>query len=397
MKDILQLVLSGKLGKAAVRILASLRRDRAAPAPEEKGVEAANDSAIDGVATAVDKARPQLVERENVKGAAKPIAAVPADGGTRVNEASPAAPTTQHRARRRTGNVQTLSFASPIGAMSYRLYVPDALPGEAPPLLLMLHGCTQNPDDFARGTRMDALAGAKGYLVVYPAQTKSRNLNKCWNWFDPSNHALVVGEAAALAALTEAVAAAHGVDPRRIFVAGLSAGGAMAVNLGVLYPQLFAAVGVHSGLPFGSARDIPSAFVAMQRGGASRAGEQDSKSVVPTIAFYGDADRTVNPANGRAIVNAVRLAAGDVAANGITDAATDREEVGVVESAIRSVYYRKDGRILAEEWRIPDGGHAWYGGDKRGSFTQPDATDASAHMLAFFSAVTSRPSANDPH
>jgi poly(hydroxyalkanoate) depolymerase family esterase len=274
--------------------------------------------------------------------------------------------------------------------MSYRLYVPDAPPGDAPPLLLMLHGCTQTPDDFARGTRMDALAGAEGYLVVYPAQTTSRNLNKCWNWFDPSNHALVVGEAAALAALTEAVAAAHGVDRRHIFVAGLSAGGAMAVNLGVLYPDLFAAVGAHSGLPFGSARDIPSAFAAMQRGGNSQVDAQDGKNPVPTIAFYGDADRTVNPANGRAIVADILRGTGERTAAGNAGCVEELEDSGG-QSATRSVYRGNDGRVLAEEWRVRDGGHAWYGGDKSGSFTQPEATDASTHMLAFFRTVASQP------
>lgn len=370
--------------------MTSLRRDRTALAPENEATDAANDSAIDGVTTRVDEIKAQVVGQDGVQEPAKPVAAPSAAGGETVAEVPTVAPSTQPRARKRTGRVETLAFASPIGAMSYRLYIPDALPGDAPPLLLMLHGCTQNPDDFARGTRMDALAGAEGYVVVYPAQTTSRNLNKCWNWFDPSNQAPVVGEAAALAALTETVAAAYGVDRRRIFVAGLSAGGAMAVNLGTLYPHLFAAVGVHSGLPFGSARDIPSAFAAMQRGSASRTDAHGGQNLVPTIAFHGDADRTVNPVNGHAIISDLLRGAGDAAADCIPDSVTDIEEPGV-GSATRSVYYRKDGRILAEEWRISGGGHAWYGGDRNGSFTQPDATNASAHMLAFFRAIAPQP------
>ena len=176
----------------------------------------------------------------------------------------------------------------------YKLYVPSSHAGQPLPLVVMLHGCTQDPDDFAAGTGMNFAAEERGCLVAYLAQNQSANMQRCWNWFQAQDQGRGGGEPALVAGLIDAVADEFAVDRKKIYVAGLSAGGAMAAVVGQAYPDLFAAVGVHSGLAAGAARDMPGAFAAM-RGGtptvlAGRA--------VPTIVFHGEADATVAPVNG---------------------------------------------------------------------------------------------------
>jgi poly(hydroxyalkanoate) depolymerase family esterase len=197
-------------------------------------------------------------------------------------------------------------FWNECGARDYKLFEP-ARDGRALPLVVMLHGCTQDPDDFARGTRMNALGRAQGALVLYPAQSRRGNAQRCWNWFKHNHQARGKGEPAILAGMVREVMATHDVDPTRVYVAGLSAGGAMAAILGDAYPDLFAAVGVHSGLPTGSATDVQSAFAAMG-GGAQplRRGTQQGVTP-PTIVFHGDADATVNVVNGERVLQAAGL------------------------------------------------------------------------------------------
>lgn len=256
----------------------------------------------------------------------------------------------------------------------YKLYVPPNA-GERPlPLVVMLHGCTQDPDDFAAGTRMNELAREQGCYVLYPAQSQRANAQRCWNWFKHSHQQRGRGEPALIASMTRHVMGRHRIDPDRIYVAGLSAGGAMAAILGATYPDLYAAVGVHSGLAAGSARDLPSALAAMRSGGSGAA----VKAPVPTIVFHGDADTTVHPDNGRHVIHA--NAQGTEA-----DAQAARQRARGGRSYTQRVHRSAEGNLRAEHWVVHGSGHAWSGGSRQGSYTDPAGPDASAEMLRFFS------------
>ena len=265
-------------------------------------------------------------------------------------------------------------FRNEAGGRDYKLFVPAGA-ARRRPLVVMLHGCTQDPDDFARGTRMNALARAQDVVVVYPAQSQRANAQRCWNWFKHNHQARGKGEPAILAGLVRELVAAHDLDPDRVYVAGLSAGGAMAAILGDAYPDLFAAVGVHSGLPAGAATDVQTAFAAMS--GAVPPARRSAKhgATPPTIVFHGDADATVDAVNGERIL----AAAGVVARPDVQQAMT-----GAGVPYTRRTYVDAQGAERAEQWTIHGAGHAWSGGDLAGSYTDPRGPDASAEMLRFF-------------
>jgi poly(hydroxyalkanoate) depolymerase family esterase len=257
--------------------------------------------------------------------------------------------------------------------------------GEPVPLIVMLHGCTQNPDDFAAGTRMNELAEFNNFLVAYPAQTRSANMQRCWNWFNAADQARDTGEPALIAGITRQVMEDYAVDAARVFVAGLSAGGAAAAIMGHTYPDLYAGIGIHSGLACGAARDMPSAFAAMRQGAAGF----ESGLSVPVVVFHGDKDTTVNPRNSEAVVSQLAGSA----------AGRTRVETGQVPGGrfyTRTVHCDASGRTLAEHWIVRDAAHAWSGGSARGSYTDPLGPDASAEMVRFFLDVSGQ-SRQGPH
>ncbi|TCZ64978.1 extracellular catalytic domain type 1 short-chain-length polyhydroxyalkanoate depolymerase [Roseicella aquatilis] len=272
------------------------------------------------------------------------------------------------------------SFSSDAGRRGYKLYIPGIHRGEAVPLVVMLHGCTQSPDDFAAGTRMNALAEEHGILVLYPAQPSSANAQKCWNWFSPGDQRRNEGEPSLIAGMTRQVMREHAVDPRRVYVAGLSAGGAAAAIMGQAYPDLYAAVGVHSGLACGAARDLPSAFAAMRQGATTaplRAG--DTQRVIPTIVFHADRDTTVHPRNGDQVI----MQSGAAAASRF-QVEIQRGQVVGGHAYSRTLHANAAGQTVLEQWLVHGGGHAWSGGSPAGSYTDPRGPDASREMLRFF-------------
>lgn len=286
----------------------------------------------------------------------------------------------------------------------YWLYVPPgAPPGQPRPLVLMLHGCTQNPKDFATGTGMNQAAAESGALVLYPAQPRSANPKHCWNWFSPEHQRRGAGEPALLVAMVQDVAARHPVDARRIYAAGLSAGGAMAALLAREYPDVFAAVGVHSGLQAGAANNVMGALSAMNNGAKLPARGPAPASGAPhpapaLIVFHGDADATVSARNGEQLVEAALHGLGE------SSAAVQRQTLAGQSPAgqryTRTIYRSSAGispsaagaagapgaaaAVVAEHWTLHGAGHAWSGGDARGSHTDARGIDATREMLRFF-------------
>ena len=264
------------------------------------------------------------------------------------------------------------TFDCGSGSRALRLYVPAS---EVRGLVVMLHGCTQTPEDFAVGTGMNAMAERHGLLVAYPGQTAVHNANGCWNWFRPGDQARDRGEPAILGEMARALAAEFAVPEGGVFIAGLSAGGAMAAVVGDAYPEIFAAVGVHSGLAPGLASDVPSAFAAMRGAPAQATGARRRSPEQRLIVFQGGADPTVHRGN------AERLLAW--AAPGPVEDAPPYRQSGR-RPVNRTVGFGPDGRPTVELWMIEGAGHAWAGGDPAGSYTDPNGPDASAEMVRFF-------------
>jgi poly(hydroxyalkanoate) depolymerase family esterase len=266
------------------------------------------------------------------------------------------------------------SFSNAAGSRSYKLYVPSSYTGQPLPLVVMLHGCTQDPDDFATGTQMNVLAEEMQCLVVYPAQSMQANSSRCWNWFNAVDQQRDQGEPSIIAGITATIMQQHAVDASQVYVAGLSAGGAMATIMGTLYPELYAAVGVHSGLPFASAHDLPSALAAMKGNfGPQRA----SGKSIPIIVFHGDKDTTVHPINGDELI---KRGAHDT----LDEIIIEPGRVPDGHTYTRTVHQAVDGTPQAEQWLIHGAGHAWSGGNARGSYTDGKGPDASREMMRFF-------------
>ena len=289
----------------------------------------------------------------------------------------------------------------------YKLYTPPGSAhsagnvGKGLPLVVMLHGCTQDPDDFAAGTGMNGHAREQGFCVLYPAQSADANPQRCWNWFKHNHQSRGRGEAALLASMTLSVMKQHGIDASRVYIAGLSAGGAMAAIVAAAYPEIYAAAGVHSGLAVGAAGNVSEALAAMKSGAsAEKLGTQaQSKTAVPTIVFHGDQDRTVHPRNGEQVIVIVQCSSGQRVEKGVSSGgrrftrtvhlrgnAMESDAASGTVSGIASGIAGGSvaSSAVAEHWLVHGAGHAWAGGDPKGSYTDSSGPNASREMLRFF-------------
>ena len=304
MGEVTRLTRAGKLAEAMALLqgrkapdAAQGGPDRAARAPKSwPTIDMVPPSGAGGAWTAPGEARragktagfPDLAETMR---AFRDRLAVPGAGpglGEGLGSGRQAPPTLPEGAR-----FEERTFTNEAGARTYKVFVPSGYAGQALPVVVMLHGCTQSPDDFATGTRMNEVAEEQIFLVAYPRQPQSANMQKCWNWFNAGDQQREGGEPALIAGIARAGVAEFSADPARVYVAGLSAGGAAAAIMAATYPDLFAAVGVHSGLACGAAKDMPSAFAAMSGGGAVR--PRGAGEAVPTIVFHEDGDPNGQP------------------------------------------------------------------------------------------------------
>jgi len=375
MRDALRLVRSGKLSEATKLIKAAL-----------SGKPDVAEGPIDVEYEVVDP----VADVHRREAAAVPLTVV----DTIAGDDRPQVRSAPFHARRATpaprdldgeGTFKEGTYANAAGLRNYKLWVPaGAAELRIPlPLIVMLHGCTQDADDFAAGTRMNVRSAREQCYVLYPNQSAAANFNRCWQWFRPEDQHREAGEPSILADLTASIVKDHAIDPGRVYVAGLSAGAAMAVILGRLYPDLFAAVASHSGLPYGVADSVPSALAAMS--GQVRPARRGAKPVtdVPAlpcrgIAIHGDRDTTVAPSNSDALVAQWRQAYANGGRTKLIDEAVD--EQGARVARVRD----GNGRVLIENWIIAGGGHAWSGGDPRGTYASPVGPDASQLILDFF-------------
>jgi poly(hydroxyalkanoate) depolymerase family esterase len=379
MAEATRLTRQGRLVEATALIQQTLagpaaaRRAPHAPCAEEQTGDAADRSC---------EPTPALRAREGTPTRWLPSGRIPRLG-TLPSRGAPA----RHRAhrsaapaaKRPAGWFGAFSYTNAAGTRAYRLYVPTGHAGGPVPVVVMLHGGTQDAATFASATAMNGLAEDQGFLVVYPEQAPSANAGRYWNWFAPGHQRRGAGEPSLIAGITGQVTDRYGADAGRVYAAGFSAGGAMAAVMAAVYPDLYAAVGVHSGLAYGTAGDLASAFTAMRQGPSQPA--RPPARPLPLIVFHGDRDTIVAPANAAGLIDHALAAASPGA---MPTAVTTDGQVPGGHAYTRTCYHDPNGATLAERWTIHRGGHAWSGGVPHGSYTDPHGPNASAEFTRFF-------------
>jgi poly(hydroxyalkanoate) depolymerase family esterase len=299
----------------------------------------------------------------------------------------------------------TVTIAS--GSRNYQLWVPSGYDRNKPaPLVMMLHGCMQNPETFAASSGMNEIAEKNNFLVVYPEQTAAANPLKCWNWFDPKDQMRESGEPALLAAIVRQIPTSYQTDTSRVYIAGISAGGAMATVMGATYPDLFSAIGVSAGLEFKAAITVEGGLAAMKQGGPDPAQQgllafnamgasARARRRMPVIVFHGDADPYVNPTNAEQVMQQWAKTNDYLANNKINNSVTAQPALTLEGSVVggyaytRFIYKERTGRFVMEKWIVKGLGHAWSGSPAAGPFADPKGPNASAEMWRFFHETSS--------
>jgi len=377
-REATRLTRAGKLVEATA-LLQRMLRGAGAPGAAGRPVAQREAPVIDLKATIVGKTEaPQLVEATATRRRRQPAPLDRSTGGRRlelrdlVRRAPSQADIIPDGARFIGGSYRNLA-----GSRTYKLFIPSRYQKQPLPLVVMLHGCTQSPEDFAAGTRMNFIAEEQNCIVVYPEQPSGANHAKCWNWFRAGDQLRGNGEPSLIAGITRQVMQEYSVDPKRVYVGGLSAGGAAAAIMASTYSDLYAAVGIHSGLACGAAKDVSSAFVAMRQGDRAENAFAGAGSPIPTIVFHGDRDTTVYPANGDRIIE-LSLKTKNLKRKEIRGRVSGGHEYS------RVVFTDPSGRSICEHWSVLGAGHAWSGGSPAGSYTDPRGPDATREMLRFF-------------
>ena len=298
------------------------------------------------------------------------------------------------------GNWVFGSASAAGGSRNYKLWVPSSYTDtKATPLVMVLHGCTQTPDNIAAGTQFNNLANTEEFLVVYPEQSWFANFNRCWNWFQPIHQRRGSGEPAILAAMVDDIRSSYNIDTRQVYVTGISAGGAMAVIMGATYPDVFSAVGVVAGLEYQAATSTFAGVFAMLQGGpdpnqqglAAYQAMGSANRPVRVSVFHGTSDFVVYPINGEQVLTQWAQTndyVDDGTDNDSVDDTADTTTQGQVpggRSYTKFTYNDASGNVLLEKWTVNGMGHAWPGGSTAGSFTDPAGPDATREFWRFFS------------
>jgi poly(hydroxyalkanoate) depolymerase family esterase len=366
MSEATRLTRAGRLSEATALIKRLLGVD-GPPQPSRNSAAPLSQPILDLVAEDISNPVPTGATAQTQPYNSTPFSKSPIDPPTHQRAPSALAPD--------PARYSAETFSNAAGKRTYKFYRPSPAHTGPRPLVVMLHGCTQSADDFAAGTRMNFAADDHGCFVAYPEQIPSANPQKCWNWFQTGHQSRDRGEPSIIAGIVQHIMSQHDIDPRRIYIAGLSAGGAAAAVVAESYPDVFAALGVHSGLACGSARDLPSALAAMQGRHPPHTPRQSAP--IPAIVFHGDQDTTVHPRNGSDVVKSA-------SAGGTYVSEIEQGRVPSGRSYARTILRDNSGQSMIEDWVIHGAGHAWSGGSTAGSFTDPLGPDATREMLRFF-------------